>query len=74
MEMAKDCLGIPRVDAKADGEIERWIRVIDMWNEEVVLWVEDSRLHVLSEVRKKETGLRQLLGLPARAGSAEARP
>ena len=70
MEMAKDCLGVPRVDPKADAKIERWIRVTDMWNEEVVLWVEDARLHIAPEPKKQNGSLRALLGLPP----AEARP
>lgn len=63
LEMVKDSLGVARLDSRRDHEFEPWIRVMDMWSEEVVLWVEDRRLHVQKEVRKVSGSLRHALGL-----------
>jgi len=66
MELAKDSLGIGRVDPHSDDRVEPWIRVMDLWNNELVAWIDFGALHVRGDedlVTVVPGGLRRWLSL-----------
>jgi len=66
MEMAKDALGIGRIDDRWDERVETWIRVMDLRNHELVAWVDFGALHIRDNenpVTVVPAGLRRWLSL-----------
>ncbi len=50
MELAKDALGVGRVDDRADDTIEPWIRIMDQEESTLVAWVDNGFLQVHQEI------------------------
>jgi len=66
MELAKEALGIGRIDDRSDEKVETWIRVMDLRNHELVAWVDFGALHIRDNenpVTVVPAGLRRWLSL-----------
>lgn len=50
MELAKDALGVGRIDDRADDTIEPWIRIMDRAEAALVAWVDNGALQVFQEI------------------------
>jgi hypothetical protein len=51
MELAKDALGVGRIEDRADDTIEPWIRIMDLHQAALVAWVDNGALQVHQEIQ-----------------------